>query len=66
MPPTGANRGIGLELIRTFSANGWRTIGSVRPQTMLENDPSVSEVTTPGTNPLEPGGHENKLAHKDW
>ncbi|KAI0102838.1 hypothetical protein GGR51DRAFT_573851 [Nemania sp. FL0031] len=40
----GANRGIGLELIRTFARNGWRTIGSVRPQTMLENDPSVEEL----------------------
>ncbi|KAJ8131756.1 hypothetical protein O1611_g1872 [Lasiodiplodia mahajangana] len=44
----GANRGIGLELIRTFAANGWRTIGSVRPQTLLENDPSVEKVMALG------------------
>ncbi|KAI1157132.1 hypothetical protein F4825DRAFT_400805 [Nemania diffusa] len=40
----GANRGIGLQLIRTFKENGWCTIGSVRPQTKLENDPSISEL----------------------
>ncbi|KAI1120368.1 hypothetical protein F5Y10DRAFT_283357 [Nemania abortiva] len=40
----GANRGIGLELIRTFVDNGWRTIGSTRPRTLRENDPSVSEI----------------------
>lgn len=46
-PSIGANRGIGLQLIRTFKENGWCTIGSVRPQTKLENDPSISEVATP-------------------
>ncbi|KAH6634696.1 hypothetical protein B0J18DRAFT_453394 [Chaetomium sp. MPI-SDFR-AT-0129] len=40
----GANRGIGLQLIRTFKAKGWRTIGSVRPETLAAKDPSIADL----------------------
>lgn len=41
----GANRGIGLHLIRTFKARGWHTIGSVRPETFNSSDPSIVDVS---------------------
>lgn len=40
----GANRGIGLQLIRTFKSRGWQTIGSVRPETFESSDPSIAEL----------------------
>ncbi|KAK0721316.1 hypothetical protein B0T21DRAFT_414511 [Apiosordaria backusii] len=40
----GANRGIGLQLIRTFQSRGWHTIGSVRPETLASNDASITDL----------------------
>ncbi|KAK1834721.1 NAD(P)-binding protein [Podospora conica] len=40
----GANRGIGLQLIRTFKSHGWHTIGSVRPETLASNDSSIADL----------------------
>lgn len=40
----GANRGIGLTIIKTLKDRGWSTIGSVHPETC--GDPSVEEVRT--------------------
>jgi NAD(P)-dependent dehydrogenase (short-subunit alcohol dehydrogenase family) len=39
----GANRGIGLNLVRTFVRRGWVAYGSIRPQT--RGDPSVKDVS---------------------
>ena len=43
----GANRGIGFNLARTLAAQNWAVIGSVRPDTMRAEDPSIKEVFLP-------------------
>ncbi|KAK3365582.1 hypothetical protein B0T24DRAFT_597363 [Lasiosphaeria ovina] len=40
----GANRGIGLQLIRTFEARGWNTIGSIQPETLAASDASIADL----------------------
>ncbi|KAF4461031.1 NAD(P)-binding [Fusarium albosuccineum] len=49
----GANRGIGLQLIRTFSKHGWHTIGSVRPETFAQQDPSIADLRQTGADIVE-------------
>ncbi|KAH8903089.1 short chain dehydrogenase [Coniochaeta sp. PMI_546] len=39
-----ANRGIGLQLIRTFQSRDWHTIGSVRPEMLASNVPSIADL----------------------
>ncbi|KAG8164191.1 hypothetical protein KVR01_006109 [Diaporthe batatas] len=49
----GANRGIGLQLIKTFKERGWHTIGSVRPDTLASNDPSIEDLKATGSDVVE-------------
>ncbi|GFP51960.1 uncharacterized oxidoreductase YKL071W [Trichoderma asperellum] len=49
----GANRGIGLNLARALAANSWNVIGSVRPQTRADNDPSIKEIEAVASRVLE-------------
>jgi len=47
----GANRGIGLNLIKTFILRGWVAYGSIRPQT--RGDPSVKDLEDTGATIFE-------------
>lgn len=38
----GANRGIGLQFVKTFTKRGWNVVGTFRPQT--RSDDSVKDV----------------------
>ncbi|KAM7182588.1 hypothetical protein V8F33_014196 [Rhypophila sp. PSN 637] len=43
----GANRGIGYNLVKAFVGESWDVIGTVRPQTRADKDPSVGDLTAP-------------------
>ncbi|KAK3367395.1 short chain dehydrogenase, partial [Lasiosphaeria ovina] len=47
----GANRGIGLNLVKEFVKRGWTAHGTIRPQT--RDDPSVQELRDTGAKVLE-------------
>ena len=47
----GANRGIGLHLVKTFIERGWTAHGTIRPQS--RDDPSVEDVCTMVQAPLK-------------
>ena len=40
---TGANRGIGLQLVKVLSEHGWSVFGTVRPET--RSDPSFADAS---------------------
>ncbi|KAH8586503.1 hypothetical protein B0O99DRAFT_602428 [Bisporella sp. PMI_857] len=66
-----ANRGIGLQLIRTFAKNGWDTIGSVRPETLNTKDPSIADASKIAVSPylsykiLQPEATNAKIVEID-
>ncbi|KAF2832827.1 short chain dehydrogenase [Ophiobolus disseminans] len=47
----GANRGIGLQFIKTLKQQGWSTIGSIRPET--RGDSTVDELIATGSRIVE-------------
>jgi NAD(P)-dependent dehydrogenase (short-subunit alcohol dehydrogenase family) len=49
----GANRGIGLCLMKAFAEKKWTLFGSVRPQTLKDKDPSVKDLEATGAKILE-------------
>ncbi|KAG8667803.1 hypothetical protein FPOAC2_13002 [Fusarium poae] len=47
----GANRGIGLNLLKAFLARSWNATATIRPQS--RNDPSISDLKKTGAKILE-------------
>ncbi|KAI0857667.1 hypothetical protein F4860DRAFT_488522 [Xylaria cubensis] len=47
----GANRGIGLNILKCFTSRSWDVTGTVRPQTT--NDPSIEDLMKTGAKVLE-------------
>ncbi|KAI0097555.1 hypothetical protein GGR51DRAFT_466394 [Nemania sp. FL0031] len=47
----GANRGIGLEILKSFKSRGWNVTGTIRPQT--RNDESFGDLKNTGAEILE-------------
>lgn len=49
----GANRGIGLNLLKWFASHGWNAIGSIRPQTIAAKDASLADLEATGARVIE-------------
>ncbi|RYC54948.1 hypothetical protein CHU98_g11257 [Xylaria longipes] len=47
----GANRGIGLNILKSFVSRSWNVTGTIRPQTT--NDPSFEDLKQTGAKVLE-------------